>query len=511
MAKELTAAAQYLRMSTEHQQYSIENQAAAIQTYAEFNGFEIVQTYADPARSGVVLKRRTGLQHLLQDVVSGKAAYKAILVYDVSRWGRFQDMDESAHYEFLCKSAGIPVHYCAEIFANDLALPNLIMKALKRTMAGEYSRELSTKVSAGQRRIAKLGFKQGGAAGYGLRRMLVGPDRRPKQELQNRDRKSLATDRVTLVPGPRSEINIVNEIYRLLVFDGLSVHGIADKLNRHGIEFAPNSKWDYAAVYGVLTGLKYIGCHAFGRTSSKLYTPVIMLPKSQWIVVDGAFEPIVDYGLYAQAQEILYYRSLNKSDEELLWMLRNLLQREGRLSGSLIARSSGISSPSTYTKRFGSLQRAYQLIGYGRAEQFGPIDGRRRTQALRKELVEKLLQIFPKDLSIINRGGRWRPELQLKGGEMVSVLLAPSFRLYNGSVRWKIRPVRGELQRATLLARLDITGRSFLDFHLLPSMDRLHPFQIRETDSWLDRGVPLPDLSQFLPRLFVVCSARSST
>jgi hypothetical protein len=31
-----------------------------------------------------------------------------------SRWGRFQDADESAHYEFLCKSAGIPVHYCAE-------------------------------------------------------------------------------------------------------------------------------------------------------------------------------------------------------------------------------------------------------------------------------------------------------------------------------------------------------------------------------------------------------------
>lgn len=200
MANGLRPAAQYFRMSTEHQQYSMENQAAAIQTYAEFNGFEIVQTYADPARSGVVLNRRVGLQKLLQDVVSGQATYEVILVYDVSRWGRFQDMDESAHYEFLCKSTGIPVHYCSELFANDLALPNLIMKALKRTMAGEYSRELSAKVIAGQRRIAKLGFKQGGAAGYGLRRMLVGPDRRPKQQLGDRDRKSLATDRVTLVP-----------------------------------------------------------------------------------------------------------------------------------------------------------------------------------------------------------------------------------------------------------------------------------------------------------------------
>jgi hypothetical protein len=73
----------------------------------------------------------------------------------------------------VCKSAGVPVHYCAETFANDGSLPSLIMKALKRTMAGEYSRELGVKVLAGQRRLALLGFKQGGMAGYALRRLLV--------------------------------------------------------------------------------------------------------------------------------------------------------------------------------------------------------------------------------------------------------------------------------------------------------------------------------------------------
>ena len=138
-------AAQYLRMSTEHQQYSVENQAAANQAYASLHGFEIVQTYTDNARSGVSLKNRTGLQKLLRDVVGGMQPLKAILVYDVSRWGRFQDTDEPAHYEFLCKSAGVPIHYCAETFANDGSLPSLIMKALKRTMAGEYSRELGVK------------------------------------------------------------------------------------------------------------------------------------------------------------------------------------------------------------------------------------------------------------------------------------------------------------------------------------------------------------------------------
>ena len=94
-------AAQYVRMSTEHQQYSLDNQRLAIQDYANAGGFSVVRTNTDGAKSGVVLKRRNGLRQLLQDVMGGKPGYEAILVYDVSRWGRFQDADEAAHYEFL--------------------------------------------------------------------------------------------------------------------------------------------------------------------------------------------------------------------------------------------------------------------------------------------------------------------------------------------------------------------------------------------------------------------------
>ncbi len=112
-------AAQYLRVSTERQEYSLDCQSARIANYAQENGFTVCQTYCDEAKSGLEIGRRTGLSQLLQDVVGGKQSYKAILVYDVSRWGRFQDPDEAAHYEFLCKAAGVQVHYCAEHFSND--------------------------------------------------------------------------------------------------------------------------------------------------------------------------------------------------------------------------------------------------------------------------------------------------------------------------------------------------------------------------------------------------------
>jgi predicted site-specific integrase-resolvase len=60
------AAAQYVRMSTELQQYSIENQKATIQEYAEQHGFVVVKTYADAGRTGIVLKHRKGLSALLK-------------------------------------------------------------------------------------------------------------------------------------------------------------------------------------------------------------------------------------------------------------------------------------------------------------------------------------------------------------------------------------------------------------------------------------------------------------
>jgi DNA invertase Pin-like site-specific DNA recombinase len=137
--------AQYLRISTEHQNYSLENQVKTISIYAQDHGFEIVQTYSDEGRSGLLLKNRPELMLLLSDVIGGHAGFRAVLVYDVSRWGRFQDSDEAAHYEFVCKSAGVPVHYCAENFVNDNTPFSSIAKALKRTMAAEYSREMGAR------------------------------------------------------------------------------------------------------------------------------------------------------------------------------------------------------------------------------------------------------------------------------------------------------------------------------------------------------------------------------
>lgn len=140
--------------------------------YAEANGLTIVRTYADEGRSGLRIKGRPGLIELIEDVQSGQADFGHILVYDVSRWGRFQDVDESAYYEFLCKRSGVQVEYCADLFKNGPFISG-IAKSLKRGMAAEWSRELSVKVHAGHCRVASLGYRVGGPVGYGLRRRWI--------------------------------------------------------------------------------------------------------------------------------------------------------------------------------------------------------------------------------------------------------------------------------------------------------------------------------------------------
>src|ERR1700690_3468362 len=210
----LTSAAAYVRMSTEHQQYSTSNQMDVIREYAKRRGIQITKDYSDAGKSGLNIQGREALAQMIQDVQDGKINCSCILVYDVSRWGRFQDADESAYYEYICRRAGVAVHYCAEQFENDGSPVSTIVKGVKRAMAGEYSRELSAKVFIGQCRLIELGFRQGGAPGFGLRRMLRDQGGGAKGMLSRGEQKSIQTDRVVLVPGPKEEVEIVRWMYQ---------------------------------------------------------------------------------------------------------------------------------------------------------------------------------------------------------------------------------------------------------------------------------------------------------
>lgn len=354
-------AAQYVRMSTEHQQYSIANQVAAIRQYADSHGFEVVQTYTDAGKSGIDLKRRSGLRQLLDDIISGSANFVAVLVYDVSRWGRFQDTDESAHYEFICKQGGIRVHYCAEPFSNDDSLFSSLCKALKRSMAGEFSRELGVKVFAGQRHLTELGYKMGGPPGYGLRRILLSADGKPEQELGPGERKYLSTQHVVFAPGPEHEVAVVRRIFGMYLDDDLTLREIAGVLNAEGLLRHDGSQWWPRNVRPILTDPKYAGCAVFGRSTKKLHSRAKAIPKEQWIIRPNSFAEVVPLELLHRAQRKLSSRYL--SDAELLDSIRAYVRKHGTIAKSRMRPANNLPSDQTITARFGSVVNAYKLAG----------------------------------------------------------------------------------------------------------------------------------------------------
>src|SRR5208282_1094142 len=356
----LTSAAAYVRMSTEHQQYSTSNQMDVIRDFAKRRGMQITKDYSDEGKSGLNIKGRDSLAQMIQDVQDGKVNFSSILVYDVSRWGRFQDADESAYYEYICRRAGVAVHYCAEQFENDGSPMSSVMKTMKRTMAGEYSRELSTKVFQGACRLIQMGYKQGGTAGFGLRRVLIDQNRQQKTVLKMGEHKSLQTDRVILIPGPDEEVKTVLWIYQTFISEGKSESEIAKLLNERGVVTDFGRAWNRATVHQVLTNEKYIGNNVYHRTSFKLKLKHVVNPQEKWIRGDGKFEAIVEPSLFHTAQGIILARSRKLSDDEMLEKLRGVLNKHGRICGMLIDEAEDLPSSIAFRSRFGSLVSAYR-------------------------------------------------------------------------------------------------------------------------------------------------------
>jgi DNA invertase Pin-like site-specific DNA recombinase len=401
----LIRAAEYVRMSTDHQKYSTSNQSATNLAYAACHGMEIVRAYLDEGRSGLRLEGRDALKTLIRDVQSGFPGFSAILVYDVSRWGRFQDADEAAHYEYLCKRAGITVHYCAERFENDGTPLSAIFKAIKRAMAAEYSRELSVKVLAGQRRSFENGYHQGGAAPFGMRRLLVTHDGAEKAILSRGEHKSLQSDRVVLVPGPLHEIATINWIFSEFVQHGRSESEIVETLNQRNIDNGWGRPWSYVQLRRLLQNEIYVSKYVWNRLSRRLGRKPALNPCEDWLQTQCQFKPLVDPHLFTDAQAIFQNRKKGLSNEEKLLPLRRLLAKYGYLSDRLIRDTQGVPAPKTYLRWFGGLRQAYELVNFKAKSRQGRYLGSYRlsNDAMLKKLHALLARKGVLSEHIINR------------------------------------------------------------------------------------------------------------
>jgi len=359
--------------------------------------------------------------------------------------------------------------------------PRRSSKASNGRWRGEYSRELSSKVFKGQCRLIELGYRQGGMAGFGLRRMLINQTGDQKGVLSRGEQKSLQTDRVILVPGPEEETRIVKWIYEEFT-KGQREAEIAAALNSQGIPTDLGRAWNRGTVHQVLTNEKYIGNNVYNRTSFKLKKKHVNNTPDMWVRSNEVYTPVVSSEAFYMARGIIQERGRRLSDEEMLARLKVLIQRHAQLSSHLIDTADDAPSSAAYRSRFGSLLQAYRLAGYEPERDFRYVEINRDLRALYPRLVADVMRRLDAVGAKVTRDAT--SDLLLINGEFsASMVLSRCRETPAGSLRWLIQINRRLAPDITILVRMDAANAQPTDYYLLPIMDIDAPrLQLCETN-----------------------------
>ncbi|SFV17966.1 recombinase family protein [Pseudoduganella namucuonensis] len=460
-------AAAYARMSRDVQQYSVQHQLDCIQAYAAAGGLAVVRTFVDEGRSGLSLENRPGLRALLAEATGAACAFSVIVVYDVSRWGRFQDTDESAFYEHLCRRAGVSVVYCAEQFVNDGSPMVALMKSVKRIMAAEYSRELGVKVHLAQCRFSRMGYKQGGLPGFGLRRLAVAADGQIGAQLRAGQRKPGTTDRVTLVHGTADEVALVRRIFRLYTEEGWNDTRIAAQLRAEGRINHLGKSWDPNSVRRILINGRYCGEIVYNQTTRRLRGPVTRNPERLWIRCDGALAPMVTRAAFETARRIRAGRASGPEREDVLELLRALHRRHGAISAALCV-AAGLPGRETMRRLFGGYVAAYAAAGLPPQHTEAGALGVRTMRTLVEAMLARVTEKAERAGATVHRTRVWNV-LLLNQSLTVKVSIA-SCRCYPGAWhRWRVPLTAGSAADFVLCALMDTANAEVSRYLLLAS------------------------------------------
>ncbi len=298
------AVAYYRHSAEDKQENSVAIQREATQKFAEENHIKIIHEEADEGKSGLTANR-PGFINLLKNWIENPRSqhFDYILVYDVSRWGRFQDQDEAAYYEFCCKKNGKQVAYVTRGLVKSGEEPiRQVLTSLERFMAAEYSRQLSSKVFHGCCYIAKQGYSSGGPPCYGFDRILLDETRQPVQILHPGQHKLISNQRVTFSPSNDQTTECVQKIFTWYVHECLAVTQIAQRLEEQGLLSPRGGAWNSTKIKRILRNEAYAGTLIYNKTWGRLKQKKRRNDKADWVICLNAFPAIISAEDFNKAQ-----------------------------------------------------------------------------------------------------------------------------------------------------------------------------------------------------------------
>lgn len=366
----LVKCAQYVRMSTDEQEASPEQQRETTEAYAKANGYRITHRYEDLGVSGDRTDKRVGFQRMIADGASG--AFEAILCWDQDRFGRF-DMIEAGRWIYPLRQAGIHLATVTDGRLDWNTMAGRLVYSVKQEGKNQFLRDLSANVSRGMDKLASQGKWVSGVPPFGY---VVDAD----QRLQ------LSTP---------EDVELVRSIFRRYAA-GESLRQLSQWLSDAGVSSPKGSRWTSTGLSMLLKNERYLGYLIYGqRTSSKYKTAdnpngkMQMKPREQWLVVQNTHPPIVSQQEFDAVQELMS-RNTTKTcpNPGGATALSGLLKCGHCGRGMFADRFNGTASYTCYSYR----ERPGECERYNVTER----------EALREILVQLRTQFFDKYLTDAN-------------------------------------------------------------------------------------------------------------
>jgi hypothetical protein len=348
-----------------------------------------------------------------------------------------------------------------------------VVKAIKRAMAAEYSKNLGDKVLAGSITIALQGYKVGGKAPFGYERMRLDQARNPVGILKDGQRKAIANERVKLTPGEASEREAVQYIFDAFTKDKQRELEIAVELNKRKILSPGGEKWTDYSIRMVLKNETYLGTLLYNKHTQRLKGKGKTNSRDKWVIVPQAFEALITQEQFHEAQQILKQRSPYYTDSELLDILQKIFQEHGKINGLIIESMGNAPTPSTIRRHFGSLINAYKLVGYTPPGDFRFIEMKTVVKEVEDKVIYEIIERFEgMGFQVLDCGGYIRINDQLNID-----ILGSSIRNNQGKKRWSYKFDRKNEIDITIAIRLKDDDGKIEDFYVFPmiamEMERL--------------------------------------
>ncbi|MCX7428823.1 MAG: recombinase family protein, partial [Planctomycetia bacterium] len=316
---EVTPAVAYIRMSSDRQEASPDQQRAEVAKLAKREGYRSIREYFDDGISGDATEKRKAFQRMIADAEE-KGDFAAILCWSQDRFGRF-DSIEAGRWIYPLRQAGVWLHTVAEgaIDWNDFT--GRVMYGIVQEGKHQFLVDLSKNVLRGKIDAAKQG-RGSALPPWGMDRAYYDPTGNlvkqvPYGECFSKPRgwamRFVASCDVEAV-------ETVRWIFDTFAERDCGMGWIAGDLNRRGVKSPKGTTWSIQTIQGILTRRVYSGANVFGTNRYGKYhhlggngeaaTGRSKSRGGEPIIVEGIHDALVEPDEFERCQRKLAERSV---------------------------------------------------------------------------------------------------------------------------------------------------------------------------------------------------------